>query len=145
MSALRNRFIGREVRVIVHQRFTGFDGRPGRRGWAVKPKLKVWVVFGDRVKLGDGRAQLLELIDELGSLRKAVARLEMSYRNAWGYLRELEHAAGFKLLERHVGGGPGRGMRLTKRGKEFVTRYRQFRRQVDAGVDRQFARTFRTR
>lgn len=111
----------------------------------MKAKFKVWIVFGDRVKLGDGRAQLLELIDELGSLRKAVARLEMSYRNAWGYLRDLEQAAGFKLLERHAGGGPGGGMRLTKRGKEFVTRYRQFRRQVDAAVDRQFTRTFRAR
>jgi molybdate transport system regulatory protein len=110
----------------------------------MKAKCKVWIVFGDRVKLGDGRAQLLELIDELGSLRKAASRLEMSYRYAWGYLRELEQAAGFTLLERHAGGGPGGGMRLNKRGKEFVTRYRKFRRQVDAVVDRQFARTFRS-
>src|SRR5512145_316352 len=108
----------------------------------MKAKLKVWIVFGDRVKLGDGRAQLLELIDELGSLRKAVARLEMSYRNAWGYLRDLEQAAGFKLLERHAGGGPAGGMHLTKRGREFVATYRRFRKQVDATVDRQFTRTF---
>ena len=111
----------------------------------MKAKVKVWVVFGDRVKLGDGRAQLLELIDELGSLRKAAARLEMSYRNAWGYLRDLEQAAGFKLLERHAGGGPGGGMRLTKQGKDFVVKYRRFRRQVDETVDRQFTRAFRAR
>ena len=108
----------------------------------MKAKLKVWVVFGDSVKLGDGRAQLLELIDELGSLRRAVAQIGMSYRNAWGYLRDLEQAAGFKLLERHAGGGPGGGMRLTKRGRDFVAKYRQFRREVDAVVDREFARTF---
>jgi molybdate transport system regulatory protein len=108
----------------------------------VKPKLKVWVVFADDVKFGDGRAQLLELIDELGSLRKAASRLEMSYRYAWGYLRELERAAGFRLLERHAGGGPGSGMRLTKRGRAFLAAYRQFRQRVDAVVDRQFTRTF---
>jgi molybdate transport system regulatory protein len=108
----------------------------------MKPKLKVWIVFGDSVKLGDGRAQLLELIDELGSLRQAVARIGMSYRYAWGYLRELEQAAGFALLERHAGGGPGSGMRLTKRGRAFLAAYRQFRQRVDAAVDRQFARTF---
>lgn len=111
----------------------------------MQAKVKVWVVFGDRVKLGDGRAHLLELIDELGSLRKAAAHLEMSYRNAWGYLRDLEQAAGFKLLERHTGGGPGGGMRLTKRGRDFVAKYRRFRRQVDAAVERQFARAFRAR
>ena len=108
----------------------------------MKAKLKVWVVFGDTVKFGDGRAQLLELIDELGSLRKAVACLEMSYRNAWGYLRDLEQAAGFKLLERHAGGGPGGGMRLTKQGRNLVAKYRRFRRQVDTTVNKQFARTF---
>jgi len=51
-----------------------------------RPRLKVWVVFSDRVKFGDGRAELLRLVDELGSLKKAVARSGMSYRSAWGYL-----------------------------------------------------------
>jgi molybdenum-dependent DNA-binding transcriptional regulator ModE len=46
----------------------------------MKPKLRVWVVFGGRIKFGDGRAQLLQLIDELGSMQKAVARFGMSDR-----------------------------------------------------------------
>jgi hypothetical protein len=29
----------------------------------VKPKLRVWVVFGKRLKFGAGRAWLLELIE----------------------------------------------------------------------------------
>lgn len=105
-------------------------------------KLKVWVVFGGRVKFGDGRADLLQLIDELGSIQQAVARIGMSYRNAWGYLRELERAAGFKFLERRPGGGPGGGTKLTVKGKEFLARYRRFRRGVDAATGRRFARTF---
>jgi molybdate transport system regulatory protein len=108
----------------------------------MQPKCKVWVLFGEKVKLGDGRARLLERIDELGSLRKAVAQFGMSYRNAWGYLRDLERAAGFTLLDRRAGGGTGSGMRLTKRGKEFLVRYWRFRQQVDAVVDRQFTRAF---
>lgn len=108
----------------------------------MKPKLKVWVVFGGRVKFGDGRAQLLQLIDELGSIQKAVARFGMSYRNAWGYLKELESAAGFKILERGPGGGPGSGTRLTKKGRQFLDRYRRFRQTVDRGVSRHFRQTF---
>ena len=80
-----------------------------RRAGACGARLKVWVVFDDRVKFGDGRAELLELVDELGSFKKAVARIGMSYRGAWGYFQELERAAGFKLLERHPGGGPEGG------------------------------------
>ncbi len=113
------------------------------RGMKVRPKLKVWVVFAGRVKFGDGRAELLELIDELGSIQKAVARLGMSYRNAWGYLHELEEAAGFKVLERGPGGGPASGTRLTRRGREFLARYRRFRRGLDAAAGRHFARSFR--
>lgn len=108
----------------------------------MRHKLKVWVVFGARVKFGDGRAQLLELIDELGSIRKAVARLGMSYRNAWGYLRELEQAAGFRILERGPGGAPGSGTRLTTRGRQFLARYWQFRQGIDGIVRRHFARSF---
>ncbi len=105
-------------------------------------KLKVWVVFGNRVKFGDGRAELLELIDELGSIKQAVHRFGMSYRNAWGYLRELERAAGFKFLERRPGGGPASGTRLTRRGKAFLARYWQFRQGADDLVGRRFARVF---
>ena len=108
----------------------------------MKPKLRVWVTFGDDLKFGDGRARLLELIDAKGSLKKAALELEMSYRNAWGYLRDLEKAADFKFVERAPGGGPDSGMRLTKAGKRFLSRYQKFRSVVDNAARRQFDRTF---
>ena len=111
----------------------------------MKPKFKVWIVFEDQVKFGDGRALLLDLVDELGSIQQAVARFGMSYRNAWGYLRDLEKAAGFKLLERGPGGGPRSGTRLTRRGRLFLDRYRRFRAAVDTDVARRFMDSFRRR
>jgi molybdate transport system regulatory protein len=111
----------------------------------MKPKLRVWVTFGDELKFGDGRARLLALIDQHGSLRQAAEKFEMSYRHAWGYLRELERAAGFKFVERAPGGGPRSGMRLTAAGRQFVERYRRFRAGLDAAMQREFARTFNAR
>jgi molybdate transport system regulatory protein len=106
----------------------------------VTPKVKVWVVLAGSVKFGDGRAELLERVESLGSLRQAVAGMGMSYRAAWGYLRELERAAGFQSLARH----PGRGRtRLTKEGQRFLARYRRFRRRLDDVVPSHFARSFR--
>lgn len=105
-------------------------------------KFKVWVTFGD-LKFGDGRARLLQAIDEQGSLRRAAEGFEMSYRNAWGYLRELERAAGFKFVERAPGGGPQSGMRLTERGRRFLERYRKFRSGLDRTVIRHFERSFK--
>jgi molybdate transport system regulatory protein len=109
----------------------------------MKPKLRVWVTFGDDLKFGDGRARLLEAIEERGSLKQAAKAFEMSYRNAWGYLRELEDAAGFKFVERVAGGGPESGMRLTDAGKGFLRRYRTFRDALERSMQRHFDRIFK--
>lgn len=109
----------------------------------MKPRVKVWVVFGDRLKFGEGRARLLETIDEVGSLRQAVEQFAMSYRNAWGYLRDLEAAAGFKFLERAPGRGPNGGMRLTPRGRQFVAQFWEFHGALDLASRRRFPRAFR--
>jgi len=108
----------------------------------VTPKLRVWVVFGSRLKFGDGRARLLELIEERGSLRQAAAEFDMSYRNAWGYLRELEEAAGFALIARAPKGTLRSGMRLTPQGREFLACYRKFQRSLDAAATRHFEGAF---
>jgi molybdate transport system regulatory protein len=109
---------------------------------SMKPRCKVWIVFGDRVKFGDGRAELLELVDDLGSLKQAVDRVGMSYRHGWGYFRELERVSGMKLLEPRSGEGPRAGMRLTAEGRRFVARYRRFQSGLDAAVRRHFGRAF---
>jgi molybdate transport system regulatory protein len=108
----------------------------------VQPKIKVWVVFSPRTKFGQGRAELLELIDRLGSINKAVAQIGMSYRTAWGYIRELEKAAGFHLVERTPGRGVRGGTRLTPRGRRFLERYRSFHHGLERSVSQQFTKAF---
>jgi molybdate transport repressor ModE-like protein len=85
------------------------------------------------------------VIDEQGSLRKAAGTFAMSYRHAWGYLRELEEAAGFKFVERVTSSTRGQaGMRLTAQGRRFLARYRKFRQGLDETVARRFERSFRS-
>ena len=110
---------------------------------AGRPRLKLWVVFGGRVKFGEGRAELLEAVERLGSFKRAVEGMGMSYRAAWGYFRDLERAAGVKFLERHPGRGPEGGTRLTLEGRRFVKNYRRFRKGLDGLVERHFRRSFR--
>src|SRR5262245_15099879 len=125
------------------------SSRQGRRGGrktlagAPQPRLKVWVVFPDGTKLGGGRARLFELIDQLGSIRSAVNQMGMSYRGAWGYISELEAAAGFKFLTRRLGGRGTGGAHLTKEARVFLTRYRRFRDALETRAERRFTRAFR--
>lgn len=106
------------------------------------PKIKTWVTFDETLKFGEGRARLLELIEQYGSLQRAANALGMSYRNAWGYLGELEGAAGLKFVERAPGGAPRSGMRLTNEAKQFLGRYWKFRAAVERSAQRHFARAF---
>lgn len=105
-------------------------------------RAKVWVVFDGGTKFGGGRAELLRLVQKEGSLRRAVERMEMSYRAAWGYIRELEKAAGFPFLER-PGKGRSSGTRLTSEARAFLHAFDAFRAQVDAQAARAFKSSFR--
>lgn len=107
----------------------------------MKRKVKAWVVFPGGTKFGEGRAELLRLVEEEGSLRRAVGRMGMSYRAAWGYLKELEGAAGFAFLER-AAGGKGGGMRLTPRAREFLGAFDLFVARADAATARAFRSAF---
>lgn len=100
----------------------------------MEPKVKAWIVFEGGTKLGEGRAELLRLVDAEGSLNRAVKRMGMSYRAAWGYVQELEAAAGLAFLERDSSGA-----RLTQDGRAFLAAYERFRARVDAAAAEAFA------
>src|SRR5262245_44669903 len=107
----------------------------------MKSRSKVWVVFDGGTKFGGGRAELLRLVEKEGSLRRAVVRMGMSYRAAWGYVRELEEAAGFAFLER-PGKGRSSGTQLTTKARAFLDAFDAFRAQIDADTARAFRKTF---
>jgi molybdate transport system regulatory protein len=94
-------------------------------------KLKVWFELDGEYIFGDGRAELLRLIDQLGSIAKAASTIKMSYRHAWGQIRRLEERLGIKLVETRTGGRGGGETNLTDVAKEFLSRYGKFRSGLD--------------
>ena len=104
-------------------------------------KAKFWLTLGPQTLFGDGKADLLEAVDRLGSLRSAAQSMGMSYRHAWGLLRELDAAAGFAFLE-HSGTGPRTSLRLTENGRRFVAAFRQFRAPLTRAVEARFRKVF---
>jgi molybdate transport repressor ModE-like protein len=122
------------------KRIRGATPEPLPRPRHLDVKAKFWLTLGPRTLFGDGKAQLLEEIDNLGSLRAAATSMGMSYRHAWGLLRELEEAAGFPFLEHE--GGPRTAFRLTPRARLFLRAYRDFRKPLEGAVERSFRRVF---
>lgn len=102
---------------------------------------KIWLEDDGKV-FGDGPCELLEKIDQMGSLRKAAADMRMSYRQAWDLVRLLENNLGFDLLNRQTGGTRGGGSSLTAEGRNLMKNYKQFRKEVDKNIDRLFENYF---
>lgn len=75
----------------------------------MKLSAKLFLENGDDYVLGPGRLELLRAVQELGSLRKAAEKLGMSYRWAWGRLKNAEKDLQVPLLvrtEEAIGGRP---------------------------------------
>ena len=109
---------------------------------AVEPRSKVWLEKDGKLALSDYRVRLLRLIDEKGSLSDAAAAMDLSYRRAWGKLKEIEHNLGVKLVDTAVGGAGGGGSRLTAEGRRLVEQFERFRAAAEDDVTRAYARAF---
>ncbi|WP_428564221.1 MAG: winged helix-turn-helix domain-containing protein [Solidesulfovibrio sp. DCME] len=91
-------------------------------------RLHLWLETGEGMLLGLGRIQLLELVEELGSLNKAASAMGMSYRAAWGRMKQTETVIGAPLVERS---GPKKGFRLTPLGHDIVRQFRTWHKDVE--------------
>lgn len=78
---------------------------------------------------GMGRYVLLEQVNECGSLKQAAERLSMSYRAAWGKMKQSEEMLGAPLVEKH--GSNRTGYRLTPLGYELMMRYKEWLKEVE--------------
>lgn len=87
-------------------------------------QLTIRIDFGGGAALGPGKARLLELIGELGSIRRAAAAMEMSYRQAWLLVHAVEETFGGPVVETATGGARGGGATLTALAEKILIRYR---------------------
>jgi molybdate transport system regulatory protein len=95
------------------------------------PRQKLWLEAEGRLVMSDYRVRLLRLVAESGSLATAATELGLSYRRAWGKIKELEQNLGFSLVESSVGGAGGGHTSLTSEGVAFVAAYQRFHQRME--------------
>jgi molybdate transport system regulatory protein len=86
--------------------------------------LTIRIDFGAFGYLGPGKIALMERISKQGSITAAGKEMGMSYRRAWLLVDEINRIFREPLVETHMGGSGGGGARLTKLGRDVVSRYR---------------------
>ena len=123
---------------------TRTDAPPSRRGEKLdlEPRIKLWVEKYGALVLSDYRVQLLQHIGETGSLAEAAQQMGLSYRRAWGKVREIEKNLGVMLVESETGGAGGGGSHLTHQGERLVALYQRFKQLMETDLGKEFKEVF---
>lgn len=74
---------------------------------------------------GPGKAELLEKIDEHGSMQAAAAAMEMSYMKAWKMVKGLNERFREPVVALQRGGKEQGGASLTSSGREILALYHE--------------------
>jgi molybdate transport system regulatory protein len=86
--------------------------------------LKIRIACGDKIAMGPGKADLLEAIDDCGSISSAAKRMQMSYRRAWELVDVMNKCFDQPLVTSSPGGQHGGGAQLTDLGRSILKSYR---------------------
>ena len=110
-------------------------GHKGSKYYDIFLRYEIWLEKMDsgKVLTGEGFGLLLE-IEKSGSLVAAANNLSISYRKAWGLLREIEEHLGFHLVEKTRGGASGGRTVLSPEGSELLIAYRALHNETDIAM-----------
>ncbi|HXE42673.1 MAG TPA: LysR family transcriptional regulator [Candidatus Baltobacteraceae bacterium] len=90
---------------------------------ALIPRLRI--VSGKKIAFGPGKAELLALVAETGSIGEAAKRMDMSYMRAWSLVQTMNECFKRPLIEAARGGHKRGGAELTETGKRVLKLYQR--------------------
>ena len=82
---------------------------------------------------GPGKADLLTLIAETGSISAAGRKLGMSYKRAWGLVETMNAMFAEPLVASSRGGATHGGAAVTENGARVLTLYRELEANTRSG------------
>ena len=99
----------------------------------LKQQLQL-VTKEDETIINEEGFTLLTEIKKEQSIVAASRNMGISYRKAWGLLREIEYVLGFKLVGKHRGGKAGGKTDLTQEGSELTEAYITLKKELESAV-----------
>ena len=90
-------------------------------GKAILPRFRV--LCRNDIAVGPGKAELLEHLQETGSIVEAAKRMGMSYMRAWTLIKTMERCFKQPLVKAARGGPKGGGAELTATGQMVLALY----------------------
>ncbi|WP_207531844.1 winged helix-turn-helix domain-containing protein [Desertivirga arenae] len=101
---------------------------------------RVWIDSPEGAFLGYGRIELLEKVEELGSIRQAALEMKISYKQAWDFIDQMNTRANTALVISKRGGKGGGSAEVTEEGKRLISLFQQFNKEFQAFLAEQTAK-----
>jgi molybdate transport system regulatory protein len=99
-----------------------------------------WIVDeNNQIIIGKGRMEILELIDQTGSINQAAKRMKMSYKGVWSKIKSTEKHLKMSVVH----SDKKTGTHLTREGKTLLDQYRQMRKACCRADDDIFDHAFK--
>ena len=106
-------------------------------------RTKTWIENDQKELLfGKGKTEILELIEQEGSIAKAAEKMGMNYKKAWSHVKLLRENIADELVLPQKGGGGKGGTALTPKADELIKNYRQLQQDINAFADKRFRELF---
>lgn len=98
------------------------------------PGLLLRILSAKYPAMGPGKARLVTLIADTGSISAAARRMGMSYRRAWQLVEALNRSFNEPVVLTAVGGKRGGGAVVTDFGKRLVAAYHDMEAKASAAI-----------
>ncbi len=108
----------------------------------MQAQANFWIEKNGKVALSSWRVQLLEAVEETGSISAAASKMGISYRRAWEKIHESEERLGLKLVETQAGGAGGGGSHLTVPAKKYIKQFQEFTAGLNELITQRFEKVF---
>ena len=100
-------------------------------------RVRCWIDINGEKFFGPGRASLLQLIEDTGSISEAARAMEMSYKKAWAMIKEMNTKGSKPFVTVQKGGKQGGGATLTDSGRKAIQAYTRLATRIKSIVDKE--------
>jgi molybdate transport system regulatory protein len=102
-------------------------------------RSKIWLVIDGKPVFGQGRDELLKLIQRTDSINRSAKLMGITYRKAWSYINSMEKRLGFPLVNRLKGGRGGGESTLTPEAVDLLEKFDLLQKGFIEMVDKKFS------
>lgn len=114
-----------------------------KKGKTMVVKTKTWIENAEgELLFGKGKTEVLDVISQSGSIKKASEILGMNYKKCWNHLKILQTNLKEDLFDTKQGGGEDAGTTLKPRAFELINAYKQLQEDIEEYANKRFKELF---